>query len=68
MKIKEVERQPKEGQFVVMWIWQGEVFSATCRYNKRGYVERFLEDLDGWETGYGFPKTDIRWFVVGDGK
>ncbi len=63
MKIKEVKKQPEEGQFVAMWIWNGDIFSVTCRYNERGYLERYMENLDDWETGYGFPNTAVRWFI-----
>lgn len=64
MKIKEVKEQPTKGQFVGMWIHNGEVWSSTYRFNELGYLEHYSDEEDDFTTGVGFPKAEIRWFVM----
>lgn len=64
MKIIEVYEQPIGGQFVAVWIWNNKPYSGTYRYNKRDYLERYMPDIDTWETGFDFPDTTIKYFVV----
>lgn len=49
--MKHVNEMPKSGQFVVVWVYNGKLWSETWRWND-GVVEIFIENAttEEWRT------------------
>lgn len=68
--MKRVNEMPKNGQFVVVWVYDGKLWSETWRWNK-GVVEILMDDVtaEEWRTndGYyddGYEDLELNYIVV----
>lgn len=71
VQMKEVEEMPKDGQFVVVFVFEGRVWSHTFRY-ENGVLMEYIEAKDG-DSGfelasplnnYGFLTAAERKFFI----
>lgn len=68
--MKHVNEMPKNGQFVVVWVYDGKLWSETWRWNN-GVVEILMDDAtaEEWRTNDcyyddGYEDLELNYIVV----
>lgn len=68
--MKHVNEMPKNGQFVVVWAYDGKIWSETWRWND-GVVEILLDDTaaEEWRTNDcyyddGYEDLELNYIVI----
>ena len=68
--MKHVNEMPKNGQFVVVWVYGGKLWSETWRWNK-GVVEILMDDAtaEEWRANDyyyddGYEDLELNYIVI----
>ena len=61
--MREVSKQPKEGQYVAIWVHEGTIFCDTYRW-REGDLETYNSYTDIWEVSTDRPSTDKRTYFI----
>lgn len=67
MRIKQVDEPPRDGtQFVAMWVFEGNLWSESCRYNARGYLEVYDHEIDDFSSAISIADhLEINYYING---
>lgn len=68
--MKHVNEMPKNGQFVVVWVYDGKLWSETWRWNN-GVVEILMDDVtaEDWRVNDcyyddGYEDLELNYIVI----
>lgn len=68
--MKHVNEMPKNGQFVVVWVYDGKLWSETWRWNN-GVVEILMDDdtAEDWRVNDcyyddGYEDLELNYIVI----
>jgi len=59
--------QPAHGQYVAIWIYEGELFSETYRTSSDGGREMYSSTLDEWvddTNTFLLPETSVIYYTI----